>query len=613
MNALDVTDNFPTSDPSWDLESIFPGGAESEEFQTHVDAVESEVDALHLRIAELPALGELDEWTDEELTAWADFIASWEQVSERATQARAFARAIASTHADDPAALRLPSRLNEAYTRLDGLEVGVKARFHGADDDVFDALSEHPSLNRCELYLRELREEADRSMDPRLEELAVELNRDGVHAWGQLYDQVSSTLSVEIEREDGAVDHISVGQAKNLKSRRDRDLRRKAHEGLQRAWGSRATTFAAAINAITGSRQTLYDRRGGDELTYPLFRNRVQRETVEAMMAAADEYREVLGEYRSAKATLLGLDKLEWYDLRAPVGDDTGDELSYVDAQEFIVEQVDDFSERMGQFYRHALANQWVEAEDRPGKGQGGYCTGFPLSEETRIFMTYGGTTSSAQTLAHELGHAYHGWILSGLGQFERLLPMGLAETASTLAEALVERAAFEKAGPEAKLRLLDERLQRADAFLVNIPARYRLERRMHAERRNGQLDEDLLADITREIFEAHYGPSMANVDELFWAAKLHFFISRLPFYNFPYTFGYLFSRAVGARALQEGPAYAEVVDDLLRDTGRLTAEEVGERYLDADLGSVDFWRDAAASTREDVEAFVEAVEERTG
>lgn len=607
MKELEVTASFPTSDPTWDLDSIFPGGPESETFETFVQALEREITTLQAQVEELPALRELDEWSDKMLSQWVAFLESWETVSEKATQARAFARANAATHTNNPTALRLPSRMNASSTQLDALEVSVQARFRGTSDEMFASLTGHPALQRCELYLRELREEADRAMDPKLEDLAVELNRDGLHAWGQLYSQVSSTLKVEMDGEQ-----ISIGQAKNLLSKRDRDVRRQAFEGLQKAWGSRAPTFAAAINAIIGSEQTLYDRRGGDELTYPLFRNRVQRDTVEAMMAAADEFRELLGDYRRAKARLLGVDKLAWYDRRAPVGNDTGDELSYEDAQEFIVEQVDGFSERMGQFYRYALSNQWVEAEDRSGKAQGGYCTSFPLNRATRIFMTYGGTTASAQTLAHELGHAYHGWLLSEKGLFEQQLPMGLAETASTLAEALVERAAMEKAGPEATLRLLDERLQRADAFLVNIPARYRLERRMHAERRNGQLDESVLADITREIFEEHYGSSVAGVDELFWAAKLHFFITRLPFYNFPYTFGYLFSRAVGDRAIEEGPGYSDVVDDLLRDTGRLTAEEIGEQYLQADLGSVDFWREAASSTRDDVEAFVAAVDERT-
>lgn len=610
MSEIAEVTDFPTQDPSWDLDSIFEGGVQSDAFENYVERLERRVDELGLQADELVDLASCDSLEDDVRIQWTRFVEEWEAVAEQMRQSWAYSRAVASTHTDNPVALRLPTKLNEPSTELDRVVVTVKARLRGVEDEIFEELIASDGLERCQLYLQELREEAERAMEPDMEGLAVALNRDGLHAWGQLYDQVSATLTVRIDHADRDAEDVSVGQAKNLLSNRDRALRSEAHEGLDRAWRSRAPTFAAALNAIIGAEQTLYDRRGGDELTYPLVANRIQRETLDAMMTAADQYQELLGEYRRAKASLLGLETLEWFDRMAPVGEETGDALDYQSAQEFIAEQVSGFSDRMGDFYRYALANQWVEAEDRPGKAQGGYCTSFPEEGETRIFMTYGETASSAKTLAHELGHAYHGWVLRDLGAFEKKLPMGLAETASTLAEALVEQAALEKAGPAQRLKLLDERLQRADAFLINIPARYRLERRMHTERRKGQLDESLLSEITTEIFEDHYGPSVASVDDLYWASKLHFFITRLPFYNFPYTFGYLFSRAVGKRAAESGPEYAGVVDDLLRQTGRMTAEEIGERYLDADLTTVEFWRDAAASTREDVREFVELAEQ---
>lgn len=597
--------SFPTSDPRWDLESIFPGGVRSQAFEAFVKALEADVGAL---AAEADGLSHEDLESETGLRAWWAFIERWEDAAGRLQEAGAFARATAATHTDDPQALGMPGRLTNVVTALDALEVMVRDDLASAGEQGFEALVAEEGLGRMRLFLEEMREEGQRAMGTDLERLAVSLNRDGLHAWGELYNRVSSTLAVELAREEGLVEQVSVGQAKNLLSHAERGRRRQAFEGLDRAWRSRSTTFAAALSAIIGAEQTLYDRRGGDELTVPLFRNRVERETVEAMMIAADEFQDGLARYRRAKARVLGVDRLAWYDLQAPVGEDAGSELAYEAAQGFIVEQVEAFHEPMGRFYKDALARQWVEAEDRSGKSQGGYCTSFPVTGEMRIFMTYGGTTSSAQTLAHELGHAYHGWLMAQMGLFERKVPMGLAETASTLAEMLVEEAAIAQAGPEARLRLLDERLQRADSFLVNIPARYRLERRMHAARRQGQLDVEGLNEMTREVFEAHYGESLSGVDELFWASKLHFYITRLPFYNFPYTFGYLFSRAVGKRAEQEGPA---LVDALLRDTGRLSAEEIGERYLDADLGQVEFWRDAAASTRGDIEEFVSMVESR--
>lgn len=600
---------FPTQDPSWDLDSIFSGGAESAEFDDAVSALMADLSALQGRLDELEHLGNVDHLEGESLARWIELLEDVERLQDRAREVGAFANCVAVTHTEEPKAMRLPMRLNRIQTGLRSLWVGVEARFRGMSDAVFASLVEHPRLERCALYLREIRRDAEQSMAPELEALAVDLNRDGLHAWGQLYDRIGATLEVVVPDEAGdGTRTVSVGQAKNLLDHADRQVRKQAFDGLQQAWGEQAPVLAMILNSIIGSERTLYERRGGDELTMPLQANRVERATVEAMFEVAEEYRGVLVDYMQAKAKLLGVDQLAWYDLGASVGEESADEISYQEAQRFIVEQVSEFSEPMARFYQKALAEQWVEAEDRPGKAQGGFCTGFPLSGQVRIFMTYGGTPSGVQTLAHELGHAYHGWLMRDQGAFERSVPMGLAETASTLSEVLVESAALQRAEGETKLRLLDERLQRAVAFLLDIPARFRLERAMHAARARGELDEDQLNELTTEIFARSFGDGVSQVDATFWASKLHFFITDLPFYNFPYAFGYLFSRAVYERARVEGPAYADVVDELLLDTGRLTSEEIGRRYLDADLTQPDFWRNAAASIRDDVAEFIALV-----
>ncbi len=607
----DYDENFPTSDPSWDLDSIFSGGAESQDFEDALSSLSDDLGVMAERLEGLSALS-VEQLPEAELGDWAAFFEELETLNDRARETSAFANCVAVTHTDQPEAMRLPRRLNGVHTRLRQLRVQIEAHFREATDAAFAQIVGHPKLERASLYLRELRRDAVQSMEPELEGLAVELNRDGLHAWGQLYDRISAGLEVVVPEEDGdGTRTVSVGQAKNLLDHRDRQVRKGAYEGLQQAWGEQAPTLAMVLNSIIGSERTLYLRRDGDELTMPLHANRVERDTVDAMFEAADELRDVLVDYMKAKARLLGVDKLAWYDLSAPVGQEKSEKISYEQAQRFILDRVSEFSGDMADFYKRALAEQWVEVEDRPGKAQGGFCTGFPVSQQVRIFMTYGGTPGGVQTLAHELGHAYHGWLMRDLGAFERKVPMGLAETASTLSEALVEAAAVEQAEGAEKLRLLDERLQRALAFLVNIPARFRLERSMHAARDNRELDDDQLGQMTRDIFSKAYGEGVSQVDPTFWASKLHFFITGLPFYNFPYTFGYLFSGAVYRRARQQGPSYAKVVDELLVDTGRLTAEEIGRRYLDADLTGVEFWREAAASVRDDVASYVDLVDQR--
>lgn len=594
---------FPVQNPAWELDSIFPGGADSAAFRDAVDALSGELDALSTQLETLASLAE-DEGLDEAaLGAWVEFLEAVEALSARSSEAGSWAECVAVTNTNDARALRLPTRLNDVRTRFGALWVAIEARFRTVSDTVFTQLTAHARLARCELFLRELRRDARQKMDPALEDLAVALNRDGLHSWGQLYDQVSGSIQVEVALGD-EVKTMSVGQAKNLMSDADRTVRKAAYDALQTAWGAQTTTLATTLNSIIGAERTLYLRRGQDELSDPLHKNRVERATVEAMFEAAAGFQDVLVEYMQLKARLLGVDRLAWYDLLAPLGEAREEKISYAEAQEFIVAQAQKFSPKMSRFYQQALVNRWVEVEDRPGKGQGGFCTGMPVSKQIRIFMTFGGTSSGVQTLAHELGHAWHGWLMRDLGSFERNIPMTLAETASTLSEALVESAALRQAEGAAKLRLLDERLERAVAFLIDIPARYNLERAMHAARAAGELDADTLAELTRESFGRHYGAGVSHVDPTFWASKLHFFITELPFYNFPYTFGYLFSRAVYDRAQAEGPGYADVVDQMLIDTGHYTAEEIARRYLDADLSDPGFWRAAAMSVHDDLAEF---------
>lgn len=593
---------FPTSDPTWDLEPIFEGGVESRAFDDEVVALGEDVDGLDDRLEGL-ALDGVDDFD-----RWQAVFDEYFAIQDRLSEANSFARAVASAHADDPKAVRLPSRLDDVRTAFRQIGVELRSVFRDVDDAVFDAMVADDRFSTMGLWLRELRRDAERAMSYASESLAVDLNRDGLHAWGRLYSEVTGRLEVDVEIE-GEVETCSVGQAQNLMSDARRPVRAAAYEGLQEAWREVAPTCASALSSIRGTEQTLYRRRGGDYLTVPLDKNRVERSTLEAMFAATEEFRPLLERYHRAKARFMGLELLEWFDLPAPVGDDD-DDIAYEDAQRFIVDQVEAISPKIASFCRRALSSRWVEAEDRGGKRQGGYCTSLPVSQEIRIFMTFGGTTSGVTTLAHELGHGYHGEVMKELPASQRTVPMGLAESASTLLEMIVEQAALRDAEGARELALLDGRMSRASAFMMNIPARFELEKRMHELRTRGRLHEDLLNEATREIFEEAYGEGVASVDELFWASKLHYFLTGMPFYNFPYTFGYLFSRAIYRRAVADPDVVDDRLDDLLLDTGRMRSEEVADKHLDADLSDPEFWVDAVGPLDEDLERYEELVDE---
>jgi oligoendopeptidase F len=190
---------------------------------------------------------------------------------------------------------------------------------------------------------------------------------------------------------------------------------------------------------------------------------------------------------------------------------------------------------------------------------------------------------------------------------------MTLAETASTFAEQLVIDAVLDDddAPPEQRALILDARMQDAATFLLNIPMRFYFERAVYEERQAGELGVARLKELMETAQRECYGDTLAEdeLDPWFWASKLHFYITGISFYNFPYTFGYLFSLGLFARAKQEGPEFVERYVELLRNTGSDGAERVVKNCLGIDLASPDFWHASIDGIERDAERFESAVD----
>jgi len=225
--------------------------------------------------------------------------------------------------------------------------------------------------------------------------------------------------------------------------------------------------------------------------------------------------------------------------------------------------------------------------------------------------MTYAGTYENLLTLAHELGHAYHGYVLREKPFFITDYPMNLAETASTFAELLVTDAALEKATDrDEKLMLLDQKLQGAFTMFCDIHSRYLFDKMFHAERNEGTLSPDRLCEMMLEAQKKAFGGLLdkSGYHPYFWRSKLHFYLTGAPFYNFPYTFGFLFSGGVYDRARTEGSSFADKYAALLADTGCMTTEEVATKHLEVNLSQESFWKSAVDRSLADIDEFVRLV-----
>lgn len=588
---------------SWNLESIFNGGSSSPDFIVFVEQTDKLVREM---LKELKDSGETVA-EDEQLTLWTDKL---QDILARLREADSFVACLTSQQMSDKRAVALTEKIQTLSARYRQALNLYDAKLSVVSEERFKEWTNHPKLAPVLFPLNERREAARDKLSPALEGVASELAIDGYHGWGEHYNTIVGRISIPWD-EDGTSLELSVGQADNKLDDPDPEVRERMSTLWEAAWAGQADLCSDTLNRLAGFRLKLYGMRGwSDPLSEPLRINRMSHETLDAMWDAVAEGIEPLQRYLKIKAKCLGKEKLSWHDVNAPIATSQA-KITYDEAAELITDAFAQFSPNMAKLAQTAFNDDWIEAEDRAGKRPGGFCTSFPISKQSRIFMTYSGTPGNVSTLAHELGHAYHGELVKGLPPLAQEYAMNVAETASTFAEALVSDALLRRAeSKEEKLALLDERLQRAVAFCMNIRARFLFETRFYSRRSAGMLEAAELNELMLEAQKEAFGDALDTWHPHFWAAKLHFYLTDVPFYNFPYTFGYLFSTGLVAVAEQEGASFSEKYDLLLRDTGVMTVEHLGTHYLGAALDKPDFWRAAVARVVADVELFAELVKE---
>ncbi|MGX9929664.1 M3 family oligoendopeptidase [Virgibacillus salarius] len=589
-----------TLHPTWDLDVIFPGGSDSKAFHTYLQSTQEEMKNLFNTVSYFsPKQRDGDEET------LVLLIKQLEATMKKVREAFAFISCLSAQNLKDEKANLLVSRRHEIKAEMDTIQTTFEQKLVDIPDIVWDQLVKSEDLVDVAYVLEEFRNHAKEQLVRDQEVLINDLAIDGYHAWGQMYDVIIGNMSVDMV-EDGETKSYSIGQATNKLTHPNRSYRKQVFQQLDKAWKNNASLFGQTLNHLAGFRLQTYKHRNWNEvLQEPLALNRMRKETLDAMWTAIKKYKHPFVEYLMNKAKLLGLNKLSIYDVGAPVNK-VVKTSSFEEGADFIVEHFNQFSPQMADFAKMAFENRWIEAEDRPNKRPGGFCTSFPDSKQTRIFMTYSGTSSNIATLAHELGHAYHQHVMNDVNGLNQRYAMNVAETASTFAEMVVADASVKSARSIAeKKSLLEDKIQRSIAFFMNIHSRFIFERRFYEERKQELVPVKRLNDLMIEAQKEAYCDALSEYDPNFWASKLHFHITRVPFYNFPYTFGYLFSLGIYAKAQENEDSFEDAYISLLRDTGRMNVEDLAKKHLDTDLTKPEFWEAAIQLCVNDVDEYL--------
>ncbi|CAI3361798.1 M3 family oligoendopeptidase [Enterococcus cecorum] len=586
---------------NWDLDSIFAGGSSSETLRQELNELSTKINAFHQLVEAFTPN------TAQQVTELKEILAIHEEIQKSFTECGSFIEALNSANIHDQQAKLLTGQL---YSNLPAFQLAttiLNKKFASYSEEDWQNLMTH--FSQIAFRLSEMRRDGQELLDEQSENIINTLALDGQSAWSQHYDTIVASIQIPFNGE-----MLSAGQAFNtMMSSQDKAVRQELFEKWEKAWSEKADIFADTLNHLDGFRLNNYKLHGVDDfLKQPLEYNRLDKETLDMMWGTIQKNKQPIIDFLTRKAQLFGKDKMDWQDQDAPIvlGDFEERRYTFDQAADFIVENFKKFSPKMSEFAQMAFDKAWIEAEDRPGKRPGGYCTSLPKSQESRIFMTYGESVNEVSTLAHELGHAFHSHVMWDLPTLNQDYAMNVAETASTFAELIVADATLKEAKTdEEKINLLDVKLQNAIAMFMNIHARFIFESNFYAARQKGLVATD---EITRLMVEAQkeaYIDGLGSYHPHFWAAKLHFFIDEVPFYNFPYTFGYLFSLGIYAKASQHADGFEDQYIALLRDTASMTTEELAKKHLDTDLHQATFWQAGIDMVLKDIATFMDLTE----
>lgn len=583
---------------TWNLSSYFPAfnGPEMVQFKA---ALRGDIAALQRAAASLPPLNAAS------VHDWEAIFLRHEDILRRMSHLGSYVGCLASSDARNEDYLKEEAEIIRLRAETAKVRIEFLRAVKEASDETFVALAARPALHGAENYLNRLREEACRSMSTEKEVLATDLGIDGIQAWGRLYDTLSSKLEFDMVFPDGTRKWLPMSQRRSLLDHPDRRVRKAAFEGGNAAWQTVEDTAAAALNSIAGARLTLNRHRGVDYfLDIALFQAAITRTTLVAMFEALFANLEIPRRIIALKARLMKRQTIAWYDLGAPLDLPGEEKFTWETAKSMVGRSFARAYPALGDFFKaQIIGGQWVDWEPRAGKRPGGFCTSSMLNKESRIFMTYNEALGDILTLAHESGHAYHGLMMRDVRPYARGYPMTLAETASTFAEQVLMNGLLEdrNIGDREKALMLDVQIGHGAIYLLDIPVRYEFEKAFYEERGGGPLTVSRLKELMTATQHRLIGDLLEDggADPYFWASKLHFYITGLTFYNFPYTFGYLLSRGLYAMFKGQGGSFLPRYEEFLRLAGSDTAENVIQRTIGEDIQRTDFWAGAIRSLEE--------------
>ena len=463
-------------------------------------------------------------------------------------------------------------------------------------------MDKHPKLKAYSYLLNNIKQDAKHLLSDDVEDVIAKLNISAGAAWSNMQGYLTSTLEVDYRG-----DIITLPQVRNLAYSDNPSVRKDAYYAELKAYEKVKDAVSYSMNNIKAQVNTISGLRGYESpLAQTLEQSRMKKETLDAMLEAMVEYMPVFRKYLKHKAKLLGHKKgLPWYDLFAPMGESES-KFTVEEAREYLVKNFRGFADDLADMVDQAFDEEWIDFFPKKGKVGGAFCENMPNVKQSRILTNFTGTLNDVITLAHELGHAYHGLNIQDHLPLNTDYSMPVAETASNFNESLIMEAIIKEASGMEKMALLESQLQDTTQIMCDIYSRYLFETEVFEKSKQGFLFADELNEIMLKAQKTAYGDGL-DYDYLhpyMWLVKPHYYSEELSFYNFPYAFGGLFARGLYEKYKKEGEEFIPKYRALLNATTVSTVEECAKE-AEINLEDPDFWRTSLKAYERMVDEFI--------
>ncbi|MBD8893782.1 M3 family oligoendopeptidase [Roseibium litorale] len=546
--------------PEWDLTDLYPA---MDSPQVASDLNEGQERA---RTFEVSYKGRLADLAANNVTALVTAIRAYEALEDLLGRVISFAGLVYAGNTTDPKAQKFYGDVQEQITSISSHLLFFTLELNRVDDKVMDTALADPGLAHYRPWVEDLRKEKPFQLEDRVEQLFHEKSVTGRGAWNRLFDETMASLSFDVNGQE-----LPIEPTLNFLQDEDPEKREAAAKALTKTFSENLRVFTLITNTLAKDKE-ISDRwrKFTDIADSRHLANRVEREVVDAMVSAVrDAYPRLSHRYYAMKAKWLGVDQLNSWDRNAPLPKTDNRIISWEEARKTVLDAYGRFSPDMAEIAGRFFERNWIDAPARAGKAPGAFAHPTVPSAHPYVLVNYQGKTRDVMTLAHELGHGVHQVLAGHNGPLMAPTPLTLAETASVFGEMLTFQSLLEQAAtPETRKILLASKAEDMINTVVRQIAFYTFERKLHTERRNGELTSDRIGELWLEVQNESLGPAIKLNPgyETFWTYIPHFIHS--PFYVYAYAFGDCLVNSLYAVYQDAETGFQEKYFDLLKAGG---------------------------------------------